>query len=861
MTPKVTPFMSAIAALVCPLLCANLNAAALIDESFSYPDGPVVGAPGSAWTTHSGTAGQAAIQTGELRLSQANSEDINLLLPEGPFPANANLALYARLQVSFTTLPGAAGAYFAHFKGGTATAFRGRLFATTAGAAAGGLRLGVASGDSSPSAVLETDLTLETPYTVILRYQLDTGVTTLWVNPAAESDPNASSTDPASPLAIASFAFRQAAGIGAVNVDALRVGTSFADVTGPSTTVLSIVASDPSASEAGENYGQFVVARAGDTSTDLSLNLEITGTAANGADYEEIPTTVVIPSGQPAILINVLPIADSEAEPAETVQIKLLEGTGFVIGPAASAIVAITELDVVQVTVTASGSTASETGPATGQFTVARTGPTTTALEIQLVYSGTASNGVDFDTLSTTVSIPSGFSSTDIIVSPIDDQIPEGDELVTVKVLAGVGYEPIGSAEASITIADDDFVVGLLLEEDFDYPNGALVGVDTSPWVTHSGTTNQVNIVAGEVELSQGDSEDVSAMLFGGPYGSTDGGMLYAGFTLTLQTLPAGAGTYFAHFKGASATAHRGRVFVTSNGATPGAYRVGVSNGSSSVTTEAIIQRDLMPNATYAIMIGYDLASATTRLWLDQANEADPSVAAADSTSAISISAFALRQSFSIEDGMGKLRLDNLLVGRSFDAVRPAGKPVVSMGVVDGTANELGSDHGSLIFSRSGQFTEPLTIKLEFGGVATPGIDYESLPTSVTIPAGESQLALEISPIDDDAAEAEEMITVSVLPDAAYSINPPGTAVVVIGASDETASQPPAMSQPRVGADGSFEFELRGELNRRYEVQVTSDFVRWDRAGLVEQSAPVITVVDPESKGLSMAFYRAILIP
>jgi hypothetical protein len=135
------------------------------------------------------------------------------------------------------------------------------------------------------------------------------------------------------------------------------------------------------------------------------------------------------------------------------------------------------------------------------------------------------------------------------------------------------------------------------------------------------------------------------------------------------------------------------------------------------------------------------------------------------------------------------------------------------------------------------------------------------LPTSVTIPAGESQLALEISPIDDDAAEAEEMITVSVLPDAAYSINPPGTAVVVIGASDETASQPPAMSQPRVGADGSFEFELRGELNRRYEVQVTSDFVRWDRAGLVEQSAPVITVVDPESKGLSMAFYRAILIP
>jgi endonuclease/exonuclease/phosphatase family metal-dependent hydrolase len=52
----------------------------------------------------------------------------------------------------------------------------------------------------------------------------------LWISPAAESDPSISITESASAFTVISYAFREADGEGTLNLDNLRVGTSFADV-------------------------------------------------------------------------------------------------------------------------------------------------------------------------------------------------------------------------------------------------------------------------------------------------------------------------------------------------------------------------------------------------------------------------------------------------------------------------------------------------------------------------------------------------------------------------------------------------------------------------------------------------------
>ncbi len=68
-----------------------------------------------------------------------------------------------------------------------------------------------------------------------------------------------------------------------------------------------------------------------------------------------------------------------------------------------------------------------------GKFTVQRAGGTNVDLRVRYQISGTASNGVDYLTLSNVVVIPKGAWSADIWVWPIMDNLIEGTETVVVR--------------------------------------------------------------------------------------------------------------------------------------------------------------------------------------------------------------------------------------------------------------------------------------------------------------------------------------------------------------------------------------------------------------------------------------------
>ena len=121
-----------------------------------------------------------------------------------------------------------------------------------------------------------------------------------------------------------------------------------------------------------------------------------------------------------------------------------------------------------------------------------------------------------------------------------------------------------------------------LFSDDFNsYADGSLVTVSGGVWANHSGTLGQVDVFSRGVNLTENESEDVNALISGGPYSS---GVLYYGLTVNFSALPSfAAGGYFAHFKDAT-TGFRARLFVTTTGAAPGTYRLGINNGSTPVS-------------------------------------------------------------------------------------------------------------------------------------------------------------------------------------------------------------------------------------------------------------------------------------
>lgn len=199
----------------------------LINEPFTYPDGPIVGNGG--WTSHSGTNGDCQVLNNQLSLSYALSEDVSTNLPGFYVDANSGTILYSSVKVNFSALPGSGTEYFMHYRDAGTSNYRARVSATTSGAAAGKFRIAIAN-SASTAVTVPVDLSLNTTYLVVTRYNVSTGISTVWVNPASETMGGVTATVGAAPLNLYYLSFRQNSGIGALTVDDLKVGTEWGDV-------------------------------------------------------------------------------------------------------------------------------------------------------------------------------------------------------------------------------------------------------------------------------------------------------------------------------------------------------------------------------------------------------------------------------------------------------------------------------------------------------------------------------------------------------------------------------------------------------------------------------------------------------
>lgn len=123
------------------------------------------------------------------------------------------------------------------------------------------------------------------------------------------------------------------------NDDRLVPGTS---TTQPSIT---LTVSPSSVTEDGSINLVYTFTRSGDTTSSLTVNYTVRGTATNGVDYTTIPTSVTFAASSSTAILSVDPTADTiNPEPDETVIVTLVSGTGYDIGTPASAMGTITDV-------------------------------------------------------------------------------------------------------------------------------------------------------------------------------------------------------------------------------------------------------------------------------------------------------------------------------------------------------------------------------------------------------------------------------------------------------------------------------------------------------------------------------------
>jgi hypothetical protein len=222
----------------------------------------------------------------------------------------------------------------------------------------------------------------------------------------------------------------------------------------PCRTTLSVA--DPEAAEAGQNPGSFLICRNAATPRPLTVSYTIGGSALNGTDYQGIDPFATILAGQRCVAIPIVPVDDALIEGPETVTLTLTAAAPCAIGSPDSATLTLAENDFPTVTLTAPDPAATESPLTTGTFRFTRTGPITAALPVSFTRTGTATAVQDYLDFPLSLTIPIGQSSATLILTPVNDVLPENPETVTLTLAAKPTYVVGTPSSATVTITSED---------------------------------------------------------------------------------------------------------------------------------------------------------------------------------------------------------------------------------------------------------------------------------------------------------------------------------------------------------------------------------------------------------------------
>jgi autotransporter-associated beta strand protein len=529
----------------------------------------------------------------------------------------------------------------------------------------------------SGTAIKTTDYTF-TPDSVasgsFQAFTIPAGAASLDVSVAAVNDTAAEGTETIG-LQLASAAGYLSGTVNAVVMSLIDNDTSLPQV--------AVIAPDPYANESSGDSGSFTFTRTGSTAAALNLTVTWTGGATNGTDYASLPTTVTIPIGQSSVTLDVNPMDDSEIEAPEDVIATLSSNAAYLLTTgASSATVTISDNDTPYVSVTIPDASSAEAGPDSGVFLVSRTGSTASSLKVYYGLSGSAQHGTDYTALSGEVTIPAGAVSAPVVILPIDDDLGEQSETVTLAVTTFNNAYSLGTSfQGDITIADNT-----------DAP--------------------LLNVRSGTVGVEGG-----------------------ANATFVIRSVGSGSGSVTVNYT-LSGTATSGADYT----ALSGSVSVPV-NGSNDTTVTIPVINDAVGEPTETVVVTLS-SSASYRVY---------------------------------NDGIAELViLDNDSGDR------------VMVSTYNHSPSEAGPVAGTFYLSRTGT-VGALDVSYTLSGTATNGVDYATLSGVVTIPDTQAGVNLVMTPLDDAVFEGSETVTLTVTAAAGYQVDRPASATYVIADNEASA--------------------------------------------------------------------------
>ena len=293
-----------------------------------------------------------------------------------------------------------------------------------------------------------------------------------------------------------------------------------------------------SPSSVAENSGTdllYTFTRSGVTSSALTVNFTVGGTADSATDYTMTGAasftapngTVTFAAGSPTATVTIDPAPDNALEPDETVILTVAAGTGYNVGSPDSATGTITNDDA-EVTVAVSPSSVAENSGTDLVYTFTRNGATSGALTVNFTVGGTADSSTDyaltgaasFTAPNGTVTFAAGNSTATVIVDPTADNTLEPDETVSLTVTSGTGYNVGSPDSATATIANDDTDVTVTVAPSSVAEDG---GTNLVYTFSRSGVTSgalTVNFTVGGTADPSTDYVQTGATTFTPPNGS-----------------------------------------------------------------------------------------------------------------------------------------------------------------------------------------------------------------------------------------------------------------------------------------------------------------------------------------------------
>jgi hypothetical protein len=318
-------------------------------------------------------------------------------------------------------------------------------------------------------------------------------------------------------------------------------------------TDVSVAVSPGSVAEDGATNLVYTFTRAGVTSSSLTVNFSVGGTANFGAspnDYTQTGATtftstsgtVTFGAGNSTATVTINPEADSTVEPDETVDITLTSGAGYNVGSPSTASGTITNDDT-DVSVAVSPGSVAEDGATNLVYTFTRAGVTSNSLTVNFSVGGSANFGASpndytqtgattYTTTSGTVTFGAGNSTATVTVNPETDTTIEPDETVILTLSSGAGYNVSSPSSATGTITNDDADVSVAVAPASVAEDGATNLVYTFTRTGFTGGALTVNFSVGGT-ATFGVSPDDYTQTGATTYTTTTGSVTFAPFSST----------------------------------------------------------------------------------------------------------------------------------------------------------------------------------------------------------------------------------------------------------------------------------------------------------------------------------------